>query len=272
MERFTEVHGGHRARLRQKVRDVGLEALEPHEIIEFLLYYAVPRQDMNALAHRLIDRFGSVGGVLRAEVPDLMQVAGIGRRNAEFLAWVGEVASACAALTEEDRLPITNYEGAFRYACAIARQFPAPCCVQLCLDREARLLYRRALCPSRAWGEAETLRGALNDVLSTRARNVILIEFVGVESAEPEEYDLAHIQDYATALHAADSALLDFVIAGEADMHSLRKRDAIPDFDFTTRARSVREEYMRPDAEDAAALRIQDITPIEEDDDDAASN
>ena len=50
MDRMTETHGGHRARLRQKVRDQGLEALAPHEIMEFLLYYAIPRQDVNALA------------------------------------------------------------------------------------------------------------------------------------------------------------------------------------------------------------------------------
>ena len=105
MDRMTETHGGHRARLRQKVRDQGLEALAPHEIMEFLLYYAIPRQDVNTLAHRLIERFGSVEAVLHAEVPELMQVEGMGRRNAEYLARVGEAASACAAPYRYRRSP-----------------------------------------------------------------------------------------------------------------------------------------------------------------------
>ena len=66
MERTNEAHEGHRARLRRKVRETGLDALAPHEILEFLLYHIVPRQDVNALAHRLLERFGSVEGVLRA--------------------------------------------------------------------------------------------------------------------------------------------------------------------------------------------------------------
>lgn len=271
MKRFSELHGGHRARLRQKVRDVGLEALEPHEIIEFLLYYAIPRQDVNALAHRLIDRFGGVGAVLHAEIADLMQVEGMGRRNAEFLAWVGETSSACAALTGEDRLPIMNYEDAFRYACAAARQLQPPCCIQLCLDQGCRLLYQRVLCPSKAWGEPDTLRGALNDVLSTRARNVILLEFVGTGSIEPEEYDLVHVQAYAAALHVAESSLLEFLIVGVAGSSSLRKRNEIPDYDFSARARSVRESYLRAAPEGANALHIQDFFFNEEDDDATSS-
>lgn len=263
MEKHTQAHGGHRARLRQKVRDVGLDAMEPHEIIEFLLYYTVPRQDVNALAHRLIERYGSVGAVLAAEVPDLMRTEGLGGRSAEFLAWVGELAAVSARLGDEDRFPITNYAGAFRYACELSRRYPPPCCVQLCLDRGSRLLYQRALCPSRAWGEPATLLDALDDVLSTGARNVILIEFVGAQSIEPEEYDLNHVRAYADALHAAESALLDLLIVGVSGTVSLRRLGRIPDLDFSPRARSVREDYLRADADDA--LHSWNLTTNEED-------
>ena len=57
-----DAHSVHRNRLRQRVLSGGFEGLQPHEIIEFLLYYAIPRQDVNELAHALIRRFGSVQG------------------------------------------------------------------------------------------------------------------------------------------------------------------------------------------------------------------
>ena len=57
-------HEGHRKRLRQRARATQLEGFQPHEVLDLLLTYAIPRQDVNPLAHALIDRFGSLSGVL----------------------------------------------------------------------------------------------------------------------------------------------------------------------------------------------------------------
>ena len=43
----SDVHAGHRERLKKRAQEVGLTALPPHEVIELLLFYAVPRQDVN---------------------------------------------------------------------------------------------------------------------------------------------------------------------------------------------------------------------------------
>ena len=266
MERLTEAHEGHRARLRRKVVDAGLEALAPHEILEFLLYHIVPRQDVNALAHRLLERFGSVEGVLRAESSALVQVPGVGPRSAEYLLRVGEAARACASLTGEEKPLLNNFLAVLRYAGALGRKLKPPCCVQLCLDRELRLLYQRAICPSRAWGEPETLRAALGDVLSTGARHAILLEYVGKLNIEAEDYDLEHLRGYAAALHAADSALLDFLILGDAGSCSLRQTDQIPDFDFSDRARSMREDYLRGASDDSSTLHVLGATTEDEED------
>ena len=263
MERTNEAHEGHRARLRRKVRETGLDALAPHEILEFLLYHIVPRQDVNALAHRLLERFGSVEGVLRAESSALVQVPGVGPRSAEYLLRVGEAARACASLTGEEKPLLNNFLAVLRYASALGRKLKPPCCVQLCLDRELRLLYRRTICPSRAWGEPETLRAALDDVLSTGARHAILLEYVGKLNPEAEDYDLEHLRGYAAALHAADSALLDFLILGDAGACSLRQLGEVPDFDFSDRARSMREDYL---AGAQSELHIVHFSPKDEED------
>ena len=263
MERYADTHEGHRARLRRKVRESGLDALAPHEILEFLLYHIVPRQDVNALAHRLLERFGSVEGVLRAELAELVQVQGVGPRSAEFLLRVGEATRACASLTGEERMPLANCLAVLRYASALGRSLKPPCCVQLCLDRDLRLLYRRAICPSRAWGEPETLRAALDDVLSTGARHAILLEYVGRLNPEAEDYDLEHLRGYAAALHAADSALLDFLILGDAGACSLRQLGEVPDFDFSDRARSMSEDYLAGAPDE---LHIVQISPKDEED------
>ena len=60
MEDFFEFHDGRRERLRYRIMERGTDELKPHEVLEFLLYYAVPRQDVNDLAHALLEYFGSL--------------------------------------------------------------------------------------------------------------------------------------------------------------------------------------------------------------------
>lgn len=76
---------GHRARLRQRMLDGGEEALGDHEVIELLLMQAVPRRDMKPLARTLIDRFGSLAGVLTADARTLAAHPGMGEATAAAL-------------------------------------------------------------------------------------------------------------------------------------------------------------------------------------------
>ncbi len=56
-----------------------------HEIIEFLLFYAIPRRNTNPIAHRLIDTFGNLRGVLQASEAELCKIDGISKQSALFL-------------------------------------------------------------------------------------------------------------------------------------------------------------------------------------------
>ena len=81
---FTD-HGGHRARLRARFLASGLQGFAPHEALELLLTFAIPRRDVNPLAHRLVARFGSLDRVLEATGAELRQVEGVGDNAATLL-------------------------------------------------------------------------------------------------------------------------------------------------------------------------------------------
>lgn len=69
---------GHRTRLRARFRDKGEDALEDYELLELLLFRAIPRQDTKPIAKALIDRFGSFAEVLAAPRKLLKEIKGIG--------------------------------------------------------------------------------------------------------------------------------------------------------------------------------------------------
>ncbi len=85
------MHEGHRQRLTDRFLSEGLEGFEEHEIIELLLFYALPRVDTNATAHELIKTFGSLAAVLEADPKDLERVGGIGPKAAAFLTMVPDI-------------------------------------------------------------------------------------------------------------------------------------------------------------------------------------
>lgn len=81
----NQIHLGHRRRITEKSDIMGFEFLEEHEQLEKILFAVIPRGNTNEIAHELIDRFGSIYGVLSAEVDNLETVKGVGKRTAEYL-------------------------------------------------------------------------------------------------------------------------------------------------------------------------------------------
>ena len=69
---------GHRKRLRERFAKTGADGLADYELIELLLFSALPRSDAKPLAKRLCDRFGSVGAIMAAEPRALGEVEGAG--------------------------------------------------------------------------------------------------------------------------------------------------------------------------------------------------
>lgn len=92
-------HTRHRERMRTRFLDAGAEILQDHELLEMLLYHAIPRRDTNPIAHRLIERFGRLDKLFAASAAELMQVDGIGENAAVLLKTVFEchrrISSAC---------------------------------------------------------------------------------------------------------------------------------------------------------------------------------
>ena len=85
------IHDGHREKKRQQFLQHGLDSFADHEVLELLLFYAIPRKDTNPIAHALMDRFGSLDAVLAAPVEELCQVKGVGESAAALLKLIPQV-------------------------------------------------------------------------------------------------------------------------------------------------------------------------------------
>ena len=84
-ERRRSIHTGHRQRVKDEFSARGLAGWPDHRVLELLLYYAIPQGDVNGLAHELVERFGSLAGVLDAAEEELCRVPGVGQHTAVLL-------------------------------------------------------------------------------------------------------------------------------------------------------------------------------------------
>ncbi len=84
-DKIKSIHKGHRSRVKDKFLRFGLEPFSDFEVLEYLLFYAIPYKDTNPIAHALIDKFGTLKGVLNAEAYELASVDGMGEYSAALI-------------------------------------------------------------------------------------------------------------------------------------------------------------------------------------------
>ena len=82
---IQNVHKDHRKRMREKFMQDGIESFQPHEVLEMLLFYSYRQRNTNEIAHRLLDRFGSLPAVFEADIKSLTEVPDVGENTAVFL-------------------------------------------------------------------------------------------------------------------------------------------------------------------------------------------
>lgn len=88
------MHEGHRQRIMKRLEEAE-DSLQEHELLEILLFNAIPRKNTNELAHSLLRRFGGIGGVLHADMKTLASVPGVGKSTAAYLRIVGLFYERC---------------------------------------------------------------------------------------------------------------------------------------------------------------------------------
>lgn len=138
------LHDGHRQRMKERFARHGLDSFAEHEVLELLLYYAIPRRDTNELAHTLLDRFGSLERVLLTPREELMKVPGVGEGAALLLTLVPAVSQYTHRHAPQETI-LNSVDASGRYFMRLLRHERRELLYQACLDGKGKLLSCRCL-------------------------------------------------------------------------------------------------------------------------------
>lgn len=106
---------GHRERLRARFRDAGTDALSDYEMLELLLFRALPRRDVKPLAKQLLTKFGSFAEVISAPATRLAEVKGLGAAAITELKIVQAAASRLTKGAVQKRTVLSSWSAVLDY-------------------------------------------------------------------------------------------------------------------------------------------------------------
>lgn len=215
------IHDGHREKMRQRFMTGGLDAFADHEILELLLYYAIPRRDTNPIAHALMERYGSLPAVLAAPMEDLKRTEGIGESAAVLLHLVPQVCrrARLAQGGEDQVLNSSERAGAYLLECFDGESREV--IYQLCLDRKGKLLACKRLGEGSVASADLDVRRLVENAILTGASAVILAHNHPSGVALPSDGDYTATMRVRAALNAIGIELADHIIVADGDFVSM---------------------------------------------------
>ena len=217
----TTIHKGHRERLKQRFLEVGLDNFTDIQVLELLLFYAIPQRDTNPIAHALLNHFGSLSGVLDADVAELKKVPGISDHSATLLALVTELCRYYQVDSAQRVEILTTLDACGAYL--VPRFFgrTRETVFLLCLDAKCKVLCCKEVGEGSVNSASISVRKIVETALAANATTVILAHNHPSGVAVPSGEDAQTTRRIAAALSAVEVHLADHIIVADGDYVSM---------------------------------------------------
>jgi len=205
---------GHRQRLRDRFRKAGGGALPDYELLELLLFAAIPRRDVKPLAKALIQRFGSYADVLSANREELATVDGLGDVAIDTLLAVREAAVRLARTEVSDKPILGRWEKLMEYLTADMARAKQEHFRLLFLDRKNRLIHDEIHQKGTVDRAPVYPREVAKRCLELNASAVILVHNHPSGDTQPSRADIDITREIDKALKAVGVTVHDHVVVG----------------------------------------------------------
>lgn len=215
-------HDGHRQRIRERFAKDRFESFHPHEVLEILLTYALPRQDTNPLAHRLLDYFGSLHAVLEADIHELMQVKGVGETTATLLAMMLPLMRRYEQSKLAAKCVLTNHQMLSDLCISLYHGITNERFYVLSMNSQFELLGADMIAEGTPNQVSVYPRTVLEALLRRNATAAVLVHNHPGGGSMPSQSDVDTTDVVANLLSALDIPLYDHILVADGMAHSLK--------------------------------------------------
>lgn len=218
---MENIHEGHRKRMKERFMKSGLDDFAPHNVLEFLLFYSIPRGDTNPIAHRLIDAFGSLSGVFDATPEELMKVSGVGESTAILISMIPQMARKYL----EDKADAVNVVGgcgdigAYLLPKFVGRTNEA--LMMVSIDNKNKVISCSVVAEGTVDSAKVSRRKVMEEAMKVKATRVILAHNHPRGVAVPSAEDVAMTREIGRLFAQVGIELIDHIIIADDDYVSM---------------------------------------------------
>ena len=216
------VHHGHRERMKQEFLQGGLAHFSEPRVLELLLFYSRLQGDVNPLAHRLLDTFGSLAGVLDAPPEALAKVPGVGENTVVLLKLLPAIAARYLASRANAEMILSDsaslHELFLPYFFGARNEMS----YLACFDSKLKLLGVKKISEGSPNANETSIRKISTEALALNATVVVLAHNHPSGLATPSEEDIFTTRYIQDSLRPLGITLYDHVILADGEMVSLK--------------------------------------------------
>lgn len=219
---------GHRARLTERFRANGGEPLPDYELLELILFQALPRRDTKPIAKELLKRFGSFSGVLAAPIERLCEVDGIGEKAALHLKLIQASAARFARDGVRDRPLLSSWQAVIDYCRAAMAYAEREQFRILFLDKKNGLIADEVQQTGTVDHTPVYPREVVKRALELSATAVVLVHNHPSGDPTPSRADIQMTKQIADIARPLGIEVHDHIIVGKEGHASLKGLRLIP--------------------------------------------
>lgn len=213
---------GHRARLRERFLKAGVEAVQDYELLELVLFRALPRGDVKPLAKRLLEKFGSFSAVISAPLPRLQEVEGLGDAAAAELKIVQAAALKLAQGEALGQPVLSGWRAVMNYCRAAMSRAQIEQFRVLFLDHKSRLTADEVMSEGTVNHTPVYPREVMKRAVELNASAIILVHNHPSGDPTPSRADIAMTKEIVEAGRALNITVHDHVVVGAKEIASFK--------------------------------------------------
>ncbi len=220
-------HKDHRKRMRKRFLEHGLKGFAEHEILELLLFFAIPRCDTNPLAHAILDEYKTLANALDASPESLAKIPGIGENGATLLTMMPELFRVYETSKYGKDCLLHDTCALGEYATAMFRGKKNEEFALICLDSNRRVRWSGSI----IFGTIDRLeaypRVVVEEVLKHNAKTVVFVHNHPNGAVRPSADDRSTTKILVDLLNSINVRVIDHIIVSEERYYSMAETGTI---------------------------------------------
>ncbi len=222
----NDLHKNHRKRVRERFKkDNDLDSFEEHQVLELLLFYAIPRRDTNELAHKMINEFGSLYNLMNANPDEIEKRCKVSEQTSVLITMIPHICRKfLLSKINSENIVINSFSIAKNYLEALLAGKPFESFYMMCLDMNKRLKKVVKISDGNSNSSPIYMEKVVGDAILYKSSFVIIGHNHPSGNQNPSNADLEVTRQIVNALLYVNIKVLDhIIICGETNFSFAKK-------------------------------------------------